>query len=213
MLRRSTIGITGTRERPPVVLDRSHPRVDRPKHVVSGGDGLTDAFSATAYRLGKGGQHRVQLGWVDLVQNVDKALKDRVDFGADVLGPQHRTSRNMLRAWIIRVDQVDVLGAENSGRADLRFCVGGNVADLAREQLQLQTNRVLSALNARDAAHLHTAHLDLGARFHSQSSAVRCQGDRHIGCERAGEMRPNTPTSIDDTIAIKTAVHHAGWIR
>ena len=68
------------------------------------------------------------------MQNVDKALKDRVDFGADVLGPQDRTSRNMLRAWVIRVDQVDVLGAEHGGRADLRFDVGGNMSDLIREQ-------------------------------------------------------------------------------
>jgi hypothetical protein len=106
------------------------------------------------------------------MQNVDKALKDRVDLGADVAGYQHRAGGNVLRTWIFGISQIDVLGAKGGAGTDLRPRVGGDVTDLVGKQLQVQAGQVAAAVHTGDATHLHTAHLDLGAWLHHQPGAI-----------------------------------------
>jgi len=75
---------------------------------------------------------------IDLVQHVHQILEDRVDLGADVARLQHLAAGEPLRARVVRIDQVDVLGAERGGRLDLRAHVGGDVLDLVAVDVQLQ---------------------------------------------------------------------------
>ena len=90
----------------------------------------------------------LSLAGVDLIQHADQVLEHRVDLGADVARLQHLTGRQPLRAGIVGIDQIDVLGAEHRGGADLRFDIGRDVLDLVRVDLQLQLDGLLAAVIA-----------------------------------------------------------------
>ena len=183
------VGVVEVLERAPVLADDLAAVVERRQHLVEIGGGLTHPFTLSAHRVGHRGQHRVQLRRIDHLDQVDDVFEDRVDLCADVLRTQHRAGGQPFFTRVLRIHQVDELGAERGGDVDLCLDIGRDVLDLIGIDLQRQARPVLGGADLADPAHLNATHLDLGVGLHDDPGSFRRQRHRHGGFERACEDR------------------------
>ena len=183
------VGVVELLERAPVLADEIAAVVERRQHLVEVGGGLADPFALAAHRVGHRGQHRVQLRRIDHFEQVDDVFEDRVDLCADILRTQHRAGSQPFFARVLRIHQVDELGAERGGDVDLCLDVGRDVLDLVGIDLQRQLGAVLGGADLADPADLDATHLDLRVGLQNDPGPIRRKGHRHRGFERAGEDR------------------------
>ncbi len=184
------VGVAEGAHRVPVVPDRLGARIDLQQDLIGGGGGLPDPLALAAQAVREGTQDGVEFGRVDLLQEFGEIAEYRVDLGADVLGFDDGPGMQASRTRIVGIDEVDVLGAERGGGADLGLHIGRDLVGLIGEELQGQCHRavgVRAGPHGLDAAHLDTAHLDLASGVHHQSGPVGGEGHRHEGPERSPE--------------------------
>ena len=173
---RRGVGVVEVLERAPVLADGVAALVESLQHLIEVGGGLAHARALPAHPVGHGGQHRVQLGGVDHVEEVDHILEDGVDLGGDVGRLQNRAGGQPLRAGFGRIHEVDELGAERGCGSDLSADIGWDVADLVGLDLQTQAGVALAAADSADPTDLDPAQLHLRAGFHHQPGPVRRSG-------------------------------------
>src|SRR5262249_12384034 len=136
------VGVVEFLERAPVGADGVATVVERGQHLVEVGSRLSDPVALAAHRLGHRGQHRIELGQIDHLDEVDDVFEDGVDLCADICRLQHRSGCQPLFAGLFRIDQFDEFGAECGGDIDSRFDVCRDVLDLVGVYLELQAGAV-----------------------------------------------------------------------
>ncbi len=118
--------------------------------------------------FGEGGERRIQIDRIDLVQHVGQRLKQRIDFELDVLGLDVG-ARSQLPAGLLRRHELDRLRTENRCARDTHRCVSRNVAQLVASYRQRQLRLITGVLNVFHLADLDAAVFDLGVLLHHQA--------------------------------------------
>ncbi len=158
------------------------------KDGVGVGDGLPDQLAVAAQALSQSGQHRLQLGWVDLLEDVGQVAEQGVDLGADVVGVDDIAGRQSLRAGIGGVDEFDELGAEQGSGSNLGAHVHRKEVHLVGFDIQGQLYPGAVGADVGHPADLHTTQLDLRSAVHHQTGPIRSQRHRCISPQGAGEQ-------------------------
>ena len=83
----------------------------------------------------------LSLAGIDLIEHRDEVLEHGVDLGGHIARLQYLSRFEPLAARAVGKDQVDELGAEDRGGADLRLDIGRDELQLVRVDLEAQRDR------------------------------------------------------------------------